>query len=67
VLEVGIEVAADTPLALVRANVAAELGSLADRLGAERAELRFVSYAPEPGRKLRRVERRWRGSNDAEL
>ncbi|MCE4025166.1 hypothetical protein LXM50_04195 [Microbacterium sp. Au-Mic1] len=68
VLEVGIEVAADTPLALVRANVAAELGSLADRLGAERAELRFVSYAPEPGRKLRRVERRWRGDlNDAEL
>lgn len=67
-LEVGIEAAADTPLALVQANVAAELGTLADRLGADRAELRFVPYAPEPGRKLRRVERRWRGDrDDAEL
>lgn len=61
-LEVGIEAAGDTPLALARAHVAAELGSLADRLGAEQAQVRFVTYAPEPGRKLRRVERRWRGS-----
>lgn len=67
-LEVGIEAAGDTPLAVARAHVAAELGSLADRLGAERAQVRFVTYAPERGRKLRRVERRWRGEqDDAEL
>lgn len=63
-LEVGIEAAAGTPVAVVRASVATELGSLADRLGAARPELRFVPYVPDPGTKLRRVERRWRGEQD---
>ncbi len=48
----------------MRASVAAELGSLADRLGGVRPELRFVPYAPDGRRKLRRVERRWRGDDD---
>ncbi|MGN8025900.1 F390 synthetase-related protein [Microbacterium sp. 22242] len=67
-LEVGLEAADDTREEAVRAAVAGELTSLADRLGAVRPELRFVPYAPDGRSKLRRVERRWRGEQgDAEL
>ncbi len=66
-LEVQLRVADDAREDAVRADVAAELASLADRLGAVRPELGFAPYAPDDGRKLRRVERRWRGDGNAEL
>lgn len=66
-IEVHLETSDDVPEATVRADVATELSSLADHLGAVRPELRFAPYAVESGRKLRRVERRWRGDEDEEL
>ncbi|WP_295010592.1 F390 synthetase-related protein [uncultured Microbacterium sp.] len=66
--EIGLRCSDDAAEEAVRGGVVAELGSLADRQRAVRAELRFVPYAPDGSRKLRRVERRWRGeADDAQL
>lgn len=62
-----LEISLDVVDERSRRRVREELHALADRLGCERPEISFATYAHDGTAKLRRVARTWRGDGDEGL